>query len=178
LVSFDLESSSLSLNVVDSMEIGVHYTISPREQFLLAFLGAGQAEESESGLDPIRIMKGMFLLDKNLSEKFLPAEARYKFEPYLYGPFSQGIYSDLDSLQVFRLVEAKSSSSLAWSYYFLTPLGQRQATEFLKSLDTSLSKYISDIHNYVVRHDFATLLKKIYRAYPEYATKSVFRTES
>ncbi len=55
--------------------------IEPRQRALLAFIsGAGPRE-----LDPVRIMKGQFLIAMELTIDLLPDELKYSFEPYLYG---------------------------------------------------------------------------------------------
>ena len=70
-----------------------------RWELLLLFLGTGKAANQE--LDPVRIMKGMFLLEK---EGALEPHS-YDFEPYDYGPFSIALYNDLDLLEGKELIE-------------------------------------------------------------------------
>src|SRR5438132_12224888 len=63
------------------------------EAALLLFL-----EDSEQRLDPIRIMKGMFLFSMEAPEAWLGKYERFQFIPYSYGPYSKGLHDSLDQL--------------------------------------------------------------------------------
>jgi hypothetical protein len=52
-------------------------------------------EGAPSGLDPVRLQKGMFLFART---GVVPVHEQYQFKPYDYGPMSSMIYRDLDEL--------------------------------------------------------------------------------
>jgi hypothetical protein len=142
-----------------------------RQRLLLSFLGAG----GSSPIDPIRIMKGIFLICQRLAEGALPAGARYDFVPYSYGPCSFEIYSDLEVLARIGLVQANEVLGVAWKTYSLTPPGIEEARQTLKGLDPDARNYITRVRKYVSSVSFGDLLRAVYAAYPAYAANSVFR---
>jgi hypothetical protein len=60
-----------------------------RSDWLLLLL-AFKAESDSPALDPIRVQKGMFLVAE---EGGLPAEERYDFTPYSWGPYCRDVRS-------------------------------------------------------------------------------------
>jgi hypothetical protein len=91
-----------------------------KRDILLVFINLPIGQE-ENIMSPIQIMKGMFLVKNELK-----MENFYEFEPYLYGPCSFQIYSDLLVLVEKKLIET-ISSPYSWKYYRITPLGSRVA---------------------------------------------------
>lgn len=139
-----------------------------RWELLLLFLGFDRA--TSSSIDPVRIMKGMFLLEKHGGLM----EHSYYFEPYDYGPFSIFVYRDLDLLEAKGLVERIPSPGRNWSYVRLTEEGRSLVEDLRKKATEQQLELISDVYNQVWRRGFAELLRYIYKEYPEYAGKSVF----
>jgi len=139
-----------------------------RWQLLLLFLGFDEAVNHR--IDPVRIMKGMFLLEKRGGLM----EHSYNFEPYDYGPFSIAVYRDLELLEAKCLIERVSSPGRNWSYVRLTEEGRAVSKELKKEVPPQQLALISEIHNEVWGKGFAELLRYIYKEYPEYAGKSVF----
>jgi len=99
-----------------------------RQDFLLAFLylPAGQGDKHAAApVDPIRIMKGLFLFGM---EKRTELREFYVFEPYLYGPCSFQVYSDLRDLVADGEVDELALSPFhRWSYYRLMERGKWRA---------------------------------------------------
>jgi uncharacterized protein len=148
-----------------------------RQQLLLAFLGSNKLPKGKLGLDPIRIMKALFIIKMNVPSKYLSDDSKYNFKPYLYGPYAPKIYDDLATLESMGFIKKTTNGLRDWSYYSLTDEGKVQSDKILKSYDVKLSKYLKNIFDFVVSVDFSTLLKKVYKAYPEYAVNSVFQNE-
>jgi len=116
-------------------------------------------------LSPIQIMKGMFLLRKELNLKNF-----YDFKPYLYGPCSFEIYRDLRELSKEGLIALMPSSS-HWKYYIITSLGIKRCRKI--SLEENLIDKMRDIKRIVMEKSFFELLKYVYNKYPEYAVNSI-----
>jgi len=121
-------------------------------------------------IDPIRIMKGLFLFKMELKEKL---KEFYNFVPYLYGPCSFEIYDDLLKLRLDGLVDELSQPFSRWSYYRLLGRGQGIAEELKNNAPSDLVTKLEAIKVRVTSLSFQNLLREIYRDYPEYARSSV-----
>src|SRR5260370_38775420 len=76
-------------------------------------------------LDPIRVMKGMFLFqneDAPDAVSPLPA-APYEFEAYAYGPFTAAIYHDLNELRALGFVQSTPVLGRPYSRWSITGSG-------------------------------------------------------
>ena len=124
-------------------------------------------------IEPIRIQKGMFLFAK---ESGATREQVYEFVPYNWGPCSFEIYNDLDELLERGFIEQVPVPGARWHKYLRTPMGKASAEETRASADPSCIKAQNDIRDTVTGTSFDELLRHVYKKYPEYATKSVFRT--
>lgn len=136
---------------------------------LLFFLGA------ERELDPIRIMKGLFLFNMKARPHWLTPEARYIFKPYSYGPYSSQLNSDLAALSLKGYLTESQAPAQSWHYYKLTEQGTRAALEHKTEIDPDALTYLHQLRDYVLRLSFSALLKAVYKMYPEYAVNSVFK---
>lgn len=121
-------------------------------------------------IDPLRIMKGIFLICQEIDE----FKNLYKFEPYLYGPCSFEIYSDLRRLMTKGIVQEHAQEIHYWSLYSLTDAGKEIAQQIIKKIPKESLNKISDIKQTITKLSFIELLKFIYRKYPDYAKKSIF----
>ena len=102
-----------------------------------------------------------------------PDDEKYRFQPYNYGPFSFQIYPDVEQLVSSGLLVAESGMNSPT--YALTADGEVQVETLRAKM---LPKRVALLHrtrDYVMERDFNTLLKDVYRLYPEYAARSVFR---
>lgn len=140
-----------------------------RWELLLLFLGTGKA--ANRTLDPVRIMKGMFLLEmRGALEKH-----SYSFEPYDWGPFSISVYNDLDLLEGKELIERIPRPGRNWSYIRVTDEGRSFAENLKTKVKQKQLALISEVHEVVLDKTFADLLRYIYEKYPKYAGRSVFQ---
>lgn len=140
-----------------------------RWELLLLFLGFD--ETADRMLDPVRIMKGMFLLEQEGALK----PHSYNFEPYDYGPFSVSLYSDLDLLEGKELVERLPRPGRNWSYVRVTDAGISVAKELKEQANPKQLQLIQTVRDEVLDKSFADLLRYIYNKYPKYAGRSVFQ---
>jgi uncharacterized protein len=145
--------------------------LTPRQRTLLVFLGADGGES----LDPIRVQKGLFILAMETPQEWLPTEARYRFEPYNYGPYSPAIYRDLDELVRRGYVETTGLAGQSWDYYALTPDGIETAQSVAREMDDRTVRYSHTIRDFVGKLSFRRLLTAVYERYPKYAVNSVFK---
>jgi uncharacterized protein YwgA len=136
-----------------------------KRDILLYFIYA-PVKEAEL-LSPIQIMKGLFLIKQELK-----LEDFYRFEPYIYGPCSFEVYSDLEILTKERLITRVPSGG-RWFYYKITPLGKDKINAILDTMDRELSQCILEIKKFVVRNSIFELLSYVYSKYPDYARNSV-----
>lgn len=140
-----------------------------RQQLLLIFLSGPEQ------LDPIRIMKGMFLFSQECPKDWIHDEDRYRFEAYNWGPFSRDVYRDLDALVIQGLVTTTTITGRDWNYHAATDAGRTLAATAAQQWRPAVRVYLEKLRRYVLSVNFSTLLKTIYQKYPDYAVNSVFR---
>ncbi len=145
--------------------------LTPRQLSLLAFI----ADAGPRDLDPVRIMKGQFLIAKEAPDSWLPLDDRYQFEPYHYGPYAPAVYADLDLLEARGLVRSSGVPGKSWKYYSLTEQGADAAKAAVSAMPPGLVGYLGRVRAYVTQLTFSQLLEAVYARYPEYAINSVFK---
>lgn len=146
--------------------------LSLRQESLLVFLGVDQSE----ALDPVRIMKGMFVFSKEAPGTWISTRERYKFKPYLYGPFSQDVYHDLDHLVNQGLVLMADVPDRSWKKYSLSPAGENLKSNLNESKLPEAIYFLNKTREWVSSLDFRALLSEIYKKYPKYASSSILTT--
>jgi len=123
-------------------------------------------------LDRIRIMKSLFLIwlrcNKNIPNYF-------HFKPYLYGPCSIEVYSELQDLLGNGLITQPPHSMQQWANYYLTDQGRLKSELAIKNVDAKSLELIGDVVEEVFRLSFIDLLRKVYRESPEFAINSVLK---
>jgi hypothetical protein len=120
--------------------------------------------------DSIRLMKGAFLVAQRG-----PVEWRdfFDFEPYSYGPFDSGVYVMRDNLLAGRLLRSERHGR--YESYSLTDAGKARVEELRKQIPTTTGDWLTSVGSYVTSKSFSRLLREIYGAFPEFATRSVVR---
>jgi DNA-binding PadR family transcriptional regulator len=141
-----------------------------RDGILLVFIDL-RTKQEQNIVSPIQIMKGMFLAKEELK-----LEDFYIFEPYLYGPCSFQIYSDLLALQLKNFIKTIPGPS-SWKYYTTTPLGSAKAKIIIEVLGMEKVKVLREIKELIISKSFLELLEYIYSKYPEYARNSIVNIE-
>jgi len=142
-----------------------------RHEWLLIYFFLPSAKKT-SLIDPIRIMKGLFLF--KMSYGNLLADF-YSFKPYFYGPCSFEIYDDLLMLKMKGLVDEYKPPLSRWSYYRLTEQGGQIAKELIKKGSMELIDDLKKIKMKVTGLTFLNLLKEVYSLYPEYSKVSLIK---
>ena len=123
-------------------------------------------------MSPIQIMKGMFLIKKELNVTDF-----YEFEPYLYGPCSFEVYRDLQRLAEENLI-LSSPSIRGWKYYIISSKGMEIFKAISQTMDGELLEGIRKIKKIVTEKSFIELLRYVYEKYPEYAVNSIINIEA
>jgi len=129
----------------------------------------GLQVDGPDAMDPVRIQKGMFLLNERG-----PAPGLYTFRPYNWGPFSSDVYRDLDTLVEAGLVSATPMPGRSWSVYALTAQGRAVARTVASEAGTDAEQWIAQLRRFLTERSFARLLRDVYAAYPGMATRSHF----
>ena len=99
----------------------------------------------------------------------------YEFVPYNWGPCSFDIYGDLDHLLAHGLVERVPVPGTNWCKYQRSTRGDVRAQNTATGATPAHVAQIATIRQKVTGMAFGQLLDSIYAAYPEYASKSLFR---
>lgn len=121
-------------------------------------------------LDPIRLMKGAFLV----SRLGRPAwRTLFDFRPYHYGPFDSGVYSARDRLVRSGLLDAERVGR--YPRYELTSEGRARVAELERGAAGDHADWFRQIGRYVTTRPFAQLLEEVYERYPDFAVRSVMR---
>ncbi len=117
----------------------------------------------------------MFLLSQRAKQ--LVGDGFYKFQPYLYGPYSPQLASDLDKLAKSGEIVANYTPGYRHAFVGLAslPEGFRRANEIKANTDSKAVDFVERTADWVSSQTFSSLLASIYKWYPEYATRSVFK---
>ncbi len=154
-----------------------------RRDWLLTFLAVTptgtaptvQPAAESPVLDPIRVMKGMFLFqNEDAPDAVLPLlAAPYEFEAYAYGPFTAAIYHDLNELRALRLVQSTPVHGRTYSRWSITESGAALAVAKVEEIPPERLRRLRHAKQIVLSKGFAELLRYVYQRHPEYATESV-----
>lgn len=133
-----------------------------RQEWMLRFIAGPPGYKY--AVDRIRLMKGMFLFQK---EGGAPPDVDYKFTPYDYGPFTPEVYRDAEALAAEGLVlEARDGQS-----YRITEAGRLALAKY--NFPEALTETLDQFRIEVTEATFKELLRRVYTAYPESASRSV-----
>jgi len=143
-------------------------TAEGRDWLLLLAAAGGEG----AVVDPIRVMKGTFLLTQELVKR--QKDSPYEFVAYHYGPCSFDVYRDLDDLVSKGLLAREySSASRRWPVYRVTPAGLAWLARITGRFAEGWSEYIVRLRAWLDQQPFDSLLRYIYATYPEYAKATV-----
>ncbi|HST56081.1 MAG TPA: hypothetical protein VLJ42_09340 [Solirubrobacteraceae bacterium] len=144
-----------------------------RRDWLLLFAAY---EGAPDGLDPIRFQKGLFLFAKRAR---VPAQSKYVFKPYDYGPMSAAIYRDLDQLVDEGLLKRVPVPGKRWSRYKSIKVTFREGQRILKQAEheqhLDAARELFKIKQDVASVGFNELLERVYSEHPDFAVNSIFR---
>lgn len=133
------------------------------------------AAASGESLTPVQLQKVLFIVGENVPS--VNRRNYYRFKPYNYGPFSKEVYSDAEDLVASGDVAIVQPPGQAWNNYRITPQGLERAERLREQLHESERSYIDRIVKWVRGLTFRQLLAFIYKQYPDYAKKSMFKVQ-
>lgn len=126
----------------------------------------------QAPLDRMRIMKILFLIWKRSKSGI---KGYFNFEPYLYGPCSFELYSELRSLLNQGLITQSPHPVQEWANYYLTSNGKERAEELNKTASQKIIELVEKTAEELSHLSFYNLLKKVYQESPEFAVNSVLK---
>lgn len=135
---------------------------------LLCSRGPG-ASDGDHPLDRVRMQKAVFLLIQRG-----PATWRsyYAYAPYNWGPYCRDLNDDLRRLVDARLVRLSTADGSRYGRFELTSDGEEVAAELRRHLPPAEREFVTTVRAYVTSRNFNDLLREVYAAYPDYASKS------
>lgn len=138
--------------------------VANRESILIAIIAAA----GDDGLSRVQLQKSAFLVGEEFEGR-LP-ENFYQFRPYMYGPFAQEIYADVDRLSDGLMIETFLGAGGRPSYRLA-----HDARSFRYGLSDDLECGVKRVVGWVSRmSSFDELVRAIYFLYPEQRENSVF----
>lgn len=118
-------------------------------------------------LDPLRVQKGLFLLDQ---VAVLPEDEAYDFKAHDYGPVSPQIYGDIDNLIAAHLLrQSKPGPNERYWYSQATDIGRTAANDLAQKADPRHLLYLEVIRSLLNELQFNEIVSGIYAAYPDYS---------
>ena len=132
-----------------------------KERILIAIIAAA----GERGLDRAQLQKSAFLVGEEFEGKL---ENYYQFRPYMYGPFAQDIYTDVERLSDGPMIETFIEDGRQW--YRMAD----DTTSWQYNLTDELESGVKRIVGWISRmSSFYELVRAIYFLYPEQRENSV-----
>lgn len=128
-------------------------------------------ERAAYPLDRIRMQKAVFLLTQRGSADW---RELYHYEPYNWGPYSSALNSDVGTLVQHELLKNRVSPVSRYGSFETTVAGDAAAGVVWERLSEPQRSFIKSVRDYVADRSFSSLLREVYAAYPEFATKSQF----
>ena len=138
--------------------------VANRESVLIALIAAS----GDDGLGRVQLQKSAFLVGEEFESR-LP-ENYYRFQPYMYGPFAQEIYADVERLSDGPMIETFLGDDGRPLYRLA-----RDAKSWRYGLSDDLESGVKRVVGWVSRmSSFDELVRAIYFLYPEQRENSVF----
>jgi len=122
-------------------------------------------------LDRIRMQKAAFLVSKRGTEQLRDL---YTYEPYNWGPYSSSLTSDLRRLTATELLKLEGAPNSQYGRYVTTTAGEKRAQAVWETLSENEHVFLRSVRQFVTTRSFSRLLRDVYAAYPDYATRSRF----
>jgi uncharacterized protein len=140
-----------------------------KQQLVLALLTCSGG----APFTPVQLQKAAFLVCREAPDAL--DEPRFHFEPYDYGPFDSDVYAEAQSLAGTGDATVSPSPFGRWNMYAATEAGLVEGKKILERLSDRNRKYVGEVADWVRRQSFSSLVKAIYKAYPDTKVNSVFR---
>lgn len=153
-------------------------TASPRTVrplYLLALLGAERCAPIEGRT---RLVKLVFLLQKKILEELRLGFARdaYRFRPFNYGPFTEEVYDDFETLRIRGLASVEGDDE-AVQRFQLTDKGRAILSNLTanQTIPPALFAEIQELKRTYGSLPLDQLIKRVYSQYPSYTGKSLIK---
>ncbi len=144
-----------------------------RTDWLLLFLTVPARRGARPrSLEPLRIMKGLFLISQRGAGEL---HDLYAFKPYDYGPFTPEVYRDLDALAEAGLVVEDAVAGRSWRTYRPSEEGIAAADLLAGFIDETSAAILAEAYEFVTSRGFLRLLRDIYAQYPGYAVNTIVK---
>ena len=137
-----------------------------REDIVVVALAAAGPS---AAFDPIRLQTLLFLIDQVVSERV--GGPFFRFAPYHYGPFDQGIYDVIRAMVAAG--DARVDASGPYPRHSLTQAGRRRGEAALASFPAPVASYFRRVARWMLLTPYRRMLAAIWREYPEMAVNSV-----
>jgi len=131
---------------------------------------------SEGGMEgrirgKTRLQKLLFLVQKKLSNEGY--KARYAFRPYLYGPYSRELYTDLEWLRMNRLIEVRTppfdEKTGLMTDFVITEDGKRRLADLMDSgAHKDIDSIIRNVINKYAQMSVAQLVEFVHEEFSDY----------
>ena len=138
--------------------------VANRECVLVAIVAAA----GDDGLDRAQLQKSVFLVGEEFDGR-LPANF-YQFRPYMYGPFAQDVYSDIERLCDGPMIEVIVGND-GRPIYRLAPKASTGPCGLSKGLESGVRQIVEWVTS---MSSFSELVRAIYHLYPDQRQNSVF----
>ena len=132
-----------------------------RQRILIAIIAAA----GEAGLDRAQLQKSAFLIGEEFEDKL---KNYYQFTPYMYGPFAQEIYSDVERLSDGPFLETFLRDGRHW--YRVAGENEMWQSSLPHELESAIKRIVGWISG---MSSFYELVRAIYYLYPEQRENSV-----
>lgn len=135
-----------------------------RQEWLLLFLGAATGPHP---MDQVRVMKGIFLLDRQL---FSPERQLYHFDAFDHGPMSGDVYRDLDVLKIGQLIDVTPVAPDSYRRtYVPSEAGRQECERIAQGTTPEQLEAVRNVAAFVTSHGLDEILNRISQEYPYFA---------
>ncbi|MBO3086630.1 hypothetical protein [Cellulomonas fengjieae] len=117
------------------------------------------------------MQKAVFMLSMRGSKEWSDF---YEYRPYNWGPYSGTLVHDVDTWIMSGEMKVEEFPHSRYGQYATTEAGEKVADNVWTTLSEGEQKFVRDVRRFVTTRSFNKLLRDVYAAYPEYATKSQF----
>lgn len=145
--------------------------VESRDLALVLASGAIQDDGEPFPLDRLRMQKAVFLVSMRGTDRL---KLLYSFVPYNWGPYSSSLAMHVDDLIRRNELTVKPAPRSQYGRYETTPIGETHAHRVWNELAQGERDFLKAVRSYVTHKSFNELLREVYAAYPDYATKSKF----
>lgn len=151
-----------------------------RLDILLLLLKRGSDDISEGFIrGKTRLQKLLFLMQDELKNRGY--KAKFAFRPYLYGPYSRELYTDIEWLRMNKLIEVKTDFSEEVGIvtdFIITEEGKQR---LIVAMDSEISKNIDEIAKGVIEKysqmSVTQLVEFVHKKFSDYDKSQLKRKE-